>query len=148
MKDTLSVFTHALALAATLLATTALATDDRQIVDMPGDELAWETTPEGVGFAPLSGDRFVESYMAMVRLPAGLVSPAHVKSSDMFGVMLSGTMTHLAASADPSTAVPLHAGSFYRIPAGLAHVSSCISTVECVTFLYQDGKFDFLPVKP
>lgn len=111
---------------------------------IPSDRLNWETTGQGVAFAALHGDRFAEPYMAMVRLPAGLVSPAHTKSADMFGVMVEGTMTHVQVGHD--VALPLAEGAFYRIPAGVPHVSSCISDVECVTFLYQDGKFDFLPV--
>ena len=113
----------------------------------PGD-LAWEVTPEGVAFAPLVGDRFAEPYMAMVRLPAGLVSPPHVKSADMFGVMVAGEMTHVALDADADSAQPLPAGAFYRVPADVAHVSACVSEVDCVAFLYQDGAFDFEPVTP
>ena len=107
------------------------------------DAWNWETTPEGVGFAALDGDRFAEPYSAMVRLPAGTVSPLHVKSADMIGVMIEGTMTHTLAN---QPAEPIGPGAFYRIPAGLAHISSCVSDVPCITFLYQDGAFDFVPV--
>lgn len=116
------------------------------IDNVPVDRLAWEITEEGVGFAPLVGERFNEAYMAMVKLPAGLVSPPHVKSANMFGVVITGTITHLAIGADPSLEVPLSEGAFYQVPAGVGHVSKCISEVDCVTFLYQDGKFDFIPV--
>ena len=36
----------------------------------------------------------------------------------------------------------------FGVSAGVGHVSKCISYVDCVTFLYQDGKFDFVPVNP
>jgi len=126
-------------------AASAAADSKQEIINEPAAQLNWETTEEGVGFASLSGDRFVESYMAMVRLPAGLVSPAHVKTSNMFGVVVSGAITHVASGADSSTEVLLPTGSFYKIPAGLAHISKCVSETDCITFLYQDGKFDFLP---
>ncbi len=116
------------------------------LTTIQASSLDWKTTGEGVAFAALKGDRFVEPYMAMVRLPAGLVSPPHTKSANMFGVVLSGTMYHVAAGGDLTTVVPLSAGSYYQIPAGLAHVSSCVSKTECITFLYQDGNFDFLPI--
>ena len=116
------------------------------ITNIPTPQLDWASTPEGVAFAPLVGERFSEAYMAMVRLPAGVVSPPHTKTANMFGVMISGAMTHVAHGEDPTGAPLLEAGSFYKIPKDLAHVSSCVSTTECVTFLYQDGKFDFLPV--
>ena len=136
----------ATALAATLCASMVCA--DTSIETTPPGDLAWEITPEGVAFAPLVGDRFAEPYMAMVRLPAGLVSPPHVKSADMFGVMVAGEMTHVALDAEADSAPRLPAGAFYRVPADVAHVSACVSEVDCVTFLYQDGAFDFEPVTP
>ncbi|MGH1483401.1 MAG: DUF4437 domain-containing protein [Geminicoccales bacterium] len=137
----------AAALLLTALATPALAGPQQAISNHPVDDLFWETTEEGVAFAPLIGDRMIDPYMAMVRLPAGLVSPPHVKTANMFGVVISGTITHNAVDADPSQETLLPEGSFYKVPAGLPHVSKCVSETDCVTFLYQDGKFDFLPVK-
>jgi len=128
------------------LAAAACAAGEKEIVSAAAGELNWEKTDEGVGFAPLVGDRFVESYMAMVRLPAGLVSPAHVKTSNMFGVVVSGTMIHVVAGQEPSEELLLPEGSFYKIPAHLPHISKCVSETDCITFLYQDGNFDFLPI--
>lgn len=126
------------------LSVTGLAAEDR-VINLNPEKLAWQKTPEGVAFAPLVGDRFAEPYMAMVRLPAGLVSPAHTKSADMFGVVVSGAMVHTALGSDANETV-LREGSFYRIPKDLPHISKCVSATDCVTFLYQDGKFDFRPV--
>ncbi|MEP1206757.1 MAG: DUF4437 domain-containing protein [Rhizobiaceae bacterium] len=114
------------------------------IITASAQSLNWETTPEGVAFASLVGDRFNEAYMAMVKLPGGLVSPPHTKSANMFGVMVSGAMIHEAVGE--SSNIVLRTGSFYKIPRDVPHVSKCVSNEECVTFLYQDGKFDFLPV--
>mgnify|MGYP003625991456 FL=1 len=113
---------------------------------VPADALAYYVTPEGVAFAALHGERFEEAYMAMVRLPAGLVSPPQVKSANMFGVMISGAMVHNALNAGATNDIVLPAGSYYQIPAGVAHVSKCVSEIDCVTFLSQDGKFDFQQV--
>lgn len=138
---------HRLALLLTCLAAPALAAEpaETDIIAHPMPALDWATTPEGVAFAPLQGDRFTQEYMAMVRLPAGLVSPPHVKSANMFGIVIEGVMTHAPhGTATPPT--PLPSGAFYKIPKDLPHVSSCVSDTPCVTFLYQDGKFDFLPV--
>lgn len=116
------------------------------IVALTIDAVPWAATPEGVSFAALQGDRFHESYMAMVKLPAGTTSPAHVKTANMFGVMISGEMVHYVAGHQEAEHPVLGAGAFYKIPANLPHVSACVSDVECVTFLYQDGAFDFVPV--
>jgi uncharacterized RmlC-like cupin family protein len=134
-----------LVIAIASMAVPSEAAQDAAIANFPAASLRWETTKEGVGFAPLIGDRFADPYMAMVRLPAGLVSPSHVKSANMFGVVLSGTISHIAVGADASTEVLLPKGSFYKIPAGIGHVSKCLSAEDCITFVYQDGKFDFLP---
>ncbi|SMX27692.1 hypothetical protein TRP8649_01801 [Pelagimonas phthalicica] len=128
----------------TLLPTFAQA----EITLVPPAALDWEKTPEGVAFAPLRGDRMRDPYFAMVRLPAGLQSPPHTKSATMIGLMVSGEMTHVLAGQDPHSAPPIGPGGYYEIPANLAHVSSCVSETPCVTLLYQDGAFDFLPVTP
>ncbi|MEP3345600.1 MAG: DUF4437 domain-containing protein [Litoreibacter sp.] len=128
---------------ATLITLPAFA--EPQITNLPTSQLDWQTTPEGVAFAALEGNRFESAYMAMVRLPAGLASPPHVKTANMFGIVVEGEMTHVA-HVNPQTAPVLSAGAFYKIPKDLPHVSSCVSDVPCVAFLYQDGQFDFLPV--
>lgn len=127
-------------------ATTAYAQDVDAIDLVAVSDLKWETTQEGVAFATLDGDRFKESYQAMVRLPAGLVSPVHIKSADMYGLIMSGEMVHLAQADIGGSETVLKAGDYYKIPSGLPHVSKCVSDTECVTFLYQNGPFDFLPV--
>ncbi|WP_166415460.1 cupin domain-containing protein [Cochlodiniinecator piscidefendens] len=133
-----------MALIVALSATPVLAAD----IELIGaDDITWETTPEGVAFAALQGNRFEETYQAMVRLPAGIVSPPHVKSANMYGVMLQGEMVHYPQGADPEGAQRMGAGSYYHIPSGLAHVSACVSAEPCVAYLYQDGAFDFLPMQ-
>ena len=135
-------------LVSTLIIFSSAAYAKDKIQSTPPDTLEWITTPEGVAFASLTGNRFAESYMAMVKLPAGLVSPAHIKTSNMFGVVVSGSMVHFAADEKPKDNVILPEGSFYKIPKNVPHISKCVSEADCITFLYQDGKFDFLPVKP
>ncbi|MEL7526096.1 MAG: cupin domain-containing protein [Pseudomonadota bacterium] len=133
----------ALSLLAGTLAPAASAQEIRLAMQ---PDLAWQTTGEGVAFAPLKGNRFKESYMAMVRLPGGLVSPVHVKSAGMFGLVVAGEMVHIASDRIGGPEKVLKSGDYYEIPAGLPHLSKCVSQIDCVTFLYQDGPFDFLPV--
>ncbi|MEL6889666.1 MAG: DUF4437 domain-containing protein [Pseudomonadota bacterium] len=132
-----------------LLCLVALAanpvTADTTITLTPNTALQWDTTPEGVAFAPLSGDRQTEAYFAMVRLPAGTISPAHTKSATMYGLLVEGQMTHAAPGTDAPTIGP---GAYYEIPADMPHVSACVSATPCLTLLYQDGPFDFVPVTP
>ncbi|MEO0401790.1 MAG: hypothetical protein AAF214_05395 [Pseudomonadota bacterium] len=108
------------------------------------DNFNWETTPEGVAFAPHSGDWHSERYFAMVRLPSGTVSPPHTKSATMYGVILEGEMTH----ARPGTTSPaiIGAGGYYEVAASMPHISACVSARACVAMLYQYSAFDVLPV--
>ena len=112
------------------------------------EDFQWETTPEGVAFAALQGDRFAEASQALVWLPAGTISPPHVKTANMYGMMLQGEMIHYVAGNDPDGARIIGPGSFYEIEKGTPHVSACVSDTECIAYLYQDGAFDFLPVQP
>ena len=56
-------------------------------------------------------------------------------------------MIHYLKDADPSKAQKIGVGSFYKIPGNLAHISACVSAQPCITYLYQDAAFDFVPVK-
>ncbi|SCZ60913.1 protein of unknown function [Epibacterium ulvae] len=131
-----------LAITLLLMAGAAIAeTTDIQLLST--DDLDWTQTSEGVAFAALKGDRFAEPYQAMVRLPAGTVSPPHVKTANMYGVLLQGEMIHYAINEDPETVRKIGPGSFYAIAGGLAHTSACVSETPCLAYLYQDGAFDF-----
>lgn len=138
---------HVLKIATVAAILTTASAGAESITLLGSDDFAWETTPEGVAFASLQGDRFAESYQALVRLPAGTVSPPHVKTANMYGVMLQGEMIHYLSDEDPAAARRMGPGSFYRINSGAAHVSACVSGAPCVAYLYQDGAFDFLPVQ-
>jgi quercetin dioxygenase-like cupin family protein len=127
-----------------LLATTSLNAEPIRLLG--SDDFAWKTTAEGVAFAALEGDRFAGTYQALVKLPPGTVSPPHVKSANMYGVMLQGEMIHYVTGDSPDGARRMGPGSFYSISSGTAHVSACVSDAPCVAYLYQDGAFDFLPV--
>ena len=136
------------AVAITIAAYPAGAVDETlMIVNQPPDLIAWEKSPEGASFATLWGDLTADKHGAMVKLPGGVSSPMHIHSEDIHGVVISGTFSHIAKGADPSTEIDLPPGSYYLLPANLPHISKCISEVECVTFIYQDAKFDFVPTR-
>lgn len=136
----------AIACASFLIGTTLAGADPIRTLD--AEDHDWDTTPEGVAFAALTGNRFEEAYQAFVRLPSGTVSPPHVKTANMYGVLLRGEMIHYRAGDDPAGARRIGPGSFFSIDGGTPHVSACVSDTDCVTYLYQDGAFDFIAVQP
>ena len=74
-------------------------------------------------------------------MPAGFVSKVHTHTDDYWGVVIEG----VAANGKPgSTDVPLPVGSYWFQKGGEAHVTKCLSPSECIFFISQNGKFDYV----
>ncbi|WP_417839978.1 hypothetical protein [Tritonibacter scottomollicae] len=123
-----------------------LSAHAEQITLLDADDYVWQTTPEGVAFSALQGDRFAEPSQALVRLPGETISPPYVKSANMFGVTLQGEMIHYANGDDPDATRVIGPDSYDSTSSGLAHISACVSDEPCIAYLYEDGAFDFLPI--
>jgi len=137
---------HLLFFCAIALGTSAFAAPDHDIKTLSPSDLPCIETPEGVAFADLNGDRFSGPYQTMVKLLAGLISTPHIKTANMFGVMLTGELRHRRQDQKPTDVAPIGPGGFYHIPADIPHQSACVSEVPCVADLYRDGAFDFYVV--
>ena len=91
--------------------------------------------------APAYGNLGQGQHGTFIRMPAGFVSPTHIHSADYWGVVVSG----VAANGLPgSTDVALPAGSYWVQKGGEQHVTKCLSPNECLFFVSQNGKFDYL----
>lgn len=75
------------------------------------------------------------------KIPAGFVSPPHSHTGDEWGVIVSG----VAVNGKVGNDVPLPVGSYFFQKAGEFHVTKCISPNECIIFLSQGSKYDFIP---
>jgi hypothetical protein len=90
---------------------------------------------------PAYGDLTRGPHGTFVRMPPGFVSPVHIHTEDYWGVVISG----VAANGLPGAKdVPLPVGSYWFQRGGEAHVTKCLSPSECVFFISQNGKFDYL----
>lgn len=76
-------------------------------------------------------------------MPTGFVSAPHTHSHDYYGVVITGVGVNTAAGGKD---VPLPPGSYWFQPGGKPRVTKCISTTECIFFIHQPAKFDYLPV--
>jgi beta-alanine degradation protein BauB len=112
----------------------------------PVEDLTWTQTPIGPDASPVAGDFTKGKHVTLLRFPGKFKTPVHTHGADYVGLVLSGSARHFIAG-DPKTQKVLKAGSFWTMPAGLEHVSECVSTEPCVFALIQDAKFDFVPVK-
>ena len=77
-------------------------------------------------------------------MPAKYVSPLHSHSADYSGIVIQGVVVN----TQPGNAdVPLPAGSYYFQKGKEDHVTKCLSDTECLFFIYQPDKFDYVPAQ-
>lgn len=77
-----------------------------------------------------------------LKLPAGFVSPSHIHTSDDWGVVISGVVVN---GKPGSQDITLPVGSYFFQKGGETHITKCISPNECIVFLSQNAKYDFIP---
>jgi hypothetical protein len=92
--------------------------------------------------APAYGDLGHGAHGTFIKMPAGFVSPIHTHTADYWGVVISG----VGANGVPGgTDVPLPVGSYWFQKGGERHVTKCLSANECIFFINQASKFDYIP---
>jgi beta-alanine degradation protein BauB len=97
----------------------------------------------GVQMATLWGDPMRGPFGALLKMPAGFVSPMHRHSNVERVVVLEGTSVHWTAGMTRETAPRMTVGDYLEMPAGVAHVSAATDDGDCLEFITMDGKFDF-----
>jgi beta-alanine degradation protein BauB len=143
-RSELLMFVHPrlLALAAGMLAAFAAAAAETS-VSVPVTDLKF--TEAGIGplkVAPGYGDLGKGAHGTFVKFPAGFVSPLHAHSDDYSGVVISGVLANEASASVKER--PLAPGSYWFQRGKANHVTKCLSANECVFFITQPGKFDFI----
>lgn len=141
MKYQLRQLARALFAASTLLLAHAYAAENS--VSVPVSEVKFFDT--GVGplkAAPGFGDLSKGAHSTFVKLPAGFVSPLHTHTEDYYGVVVTGVVANEADAATKDR--PLPPGSYWFQKGKAKHVTKCLSANECVVFITQPGKFDYL----
>ncbi len=90
---------------------------------------------------PAYGDFQNGRHGTFVRMPAGFRSPVHTHTEDYFAVVVEGVGSNHAVDAE---AVPLPVGSYWFQRGEEAHVTECMSERDCLFFIVQPGKFDYV----
>ena len=91
--------------------------------------------------APAYGDLAHGAHGTFIKMPAGFTSKVHTHTEDYWGVVIAG----VAVNQKPGSAdVALPVGSYWFQKGGERHVTKCISPLECIFFINQGGKFDYL----
>jgi hypothetical protein len=93
---------------------------------------------------PAYGDLQHGRHGTFIHMPAGFVSAVHTHTEDYFAVVIKG----VGANQLPNgKIIPLAAGSYWFQKGEEAHVTQCLSKEDCVFFIVQPGKFDYVPAK-
>ncbi len=93
---------------------------------------------------PAYGDLQHGHHGTFIRMPHGFVSPVHTHTEDYFAVVVEGIGANDAVGATP---IPLPVGSYWFQRGEEPHVTRCLSATDCLFFIVQPGKFDYVPVK-
>ena len=138
-----------LALAAFMLPAQAQPKDDRTSVSTPADKITFgptgvKTEVGELKAGPAYGNLGKGKHGTFIRMPAGFVSPLHTHTEDYFGIVLAGTGVN---TQNGKNDVPLPPGSYWFQRGKEKHVTKCVSSTECLFFIYQPGKFDYVLAK-
>lgn len=141
--------TISLAAIAICAATASLAADSRTSVSIPAAAVQFgatgiKTSAGELKAGPAYGDLAKGKHGTFIRMPAGYSSPIHTHTEDYFGVVISGTG---ANSKDGNSDIKLTPGSYWFQRGKEPHITKCLSETECLFFIYQPGKFDYVLAK-
>ena len=93
---------------------------------------------------PAYGDLAHGRHGTFIHMPAGFISAVHTHTEDYFAVVIKG----VGANQLPGgKIIPLPAGSYWFQKGEEPHVTQCLSKQDCLFFIVQPGKFDYVPVK-
>jgi quercetin dioxygenase-like cupin family protein len=94
---------------------------------------------------PAYGDFQNGRHGTFVRMPAGFKSPVHTHTEDYFAAVVEGVGSNHVPDGE---AVPLPTGSYWFQRGEEAHVTECLSETDCLFFIVQPGKFDYVMETP
>ena len=90
------------------------------------------------------GDRAAGAHGTFGEFLPGGISPEHTHSYSYHGVVISGTMVNPFENETVNDAQPLEAGDYWFVPAGVDHVTACVSAEPCLFYFHSEGAFDFI----
>jgi len=131
----------------TVLAAGAIAAYAGSSVSTPMTDLKFGSTgitdgAHGELYAAAAyGDHTHGAHGTFIKMPAGFVSKVHTHTEDYWGVVISGVAVN-EKPGGPDLALPV--GSYWFQKGGERHVTKCISASECIFFISQNGKFDYV----
>src|SRR5262245_3576366 len=111
---------------------------------MAAAEMKWEDYAPGSPLKGVSlwGNRAKGQYGMLLKLPGGTNAGMHKHTGDYHAVNIQGDWWH---GDDGGEMKQLPVGSYVMQPGGAFHNDECRGTGECIVFIHQHKKGDFIP---
>jgi hypothetical protein len=137
----------AAAFAAVAVGGYAVGAAGKASTQLPAAELKWDPYAPGVPLqvAKLWGDRTKGAYGMLLKLPAGFEAGVHAHTADYRAVLVSGTWIHPDDGQSVAGSKELTPGSYVMQPGKAFHNDKCKEGADCILFVTQDAKGDFIP---
>jgi quercetin dioxygenase-like cupin family protein len=130
-------------MACSLIATVNAGEDESGRAITSG-EIVYEQIAPFVKMGGAWGNRAEGAHGTFGEFPGGASSPAHTHSDAYHGVVISGVMANpFNNEPDP---VKMGPGGYWYVPAGVEHITACLSDEPCLFYFHADSAFDFTPV--
>jgi hypothetical protein len=118
-------------------------------ITVPAADLKWEDVAPGstAKRCVLWGDHKKGPFGMLLKHPGGGVDEImHTHASDYHAVLVQGTWIHTVLG-DSSPPKELKPGSYVFQPAGQYHNEKFMGPEDCIVYIHQFGKADFIPFK-
>lgn len=135
-------------MAASLVGSAALAQDafdPAMPKATPGDQLSFFNLNEAIQMADAYGSLTTGAHGTFGKFPANFDAGAHTHTGAYHGIVIKGVMTN--PFKDETNPPQMGPGSYWYVPAGMAHSTACISDEPCEFFFFANSGFDFEPVQ-
>ncbi len=122
----------------------------------PSDEAARD--PDGSFSLPVMadawGNRGTGAHGTLGVFPPGFTAPSHIHPNDYHGTVLRGIMTNpFGTDLEPLLdgkrshgETRMGPGSYWYVPAGSQHTTTCVGPEVCWFYFHSEAKFDFDPI--
>jgi hypothetical protein len=143
MKNALKLFVAVVAVA--MVSAVSYAAGAQKTVNMAVSDLKWAPMAPNVPLqiATLWGDRTKSESGILLKMPGGFEAGMHAHTANYHAVLIQGTWIHtVEGSSEKKELMP---GSYVMQAGKEMHNDACKAGADCIVFVHQDAKADFIP---